>query len=83
MVFVSQHEAVRIQRLLDKSALFKDAGADSDFVVSPCIAVCEMDPETGWCLGCFRTLDEIARWSRSAPHDKRLVWDKLLNRLPT
>jgi predicted Fe-S protein YdhL (DUF1289 family) len=22
-----------------------------------------MHPQTGYCLGCFRTLDEIARWS--------------------
>jgi predicted Fe-S protein YdhL (DUF1289 family) len=83
MVFVSQPDAVRIQRLLDKSTLFKAAGTESDFVVSPCIAVCEMDADTGLCLGCFRTLDEIARWSRSSPKDKRLVWDQLLNRLPT
>jgi predicted Fe-S protein YdhL (DUF1289 family) len=22
-----------------------------------------MHPQTGYCLGCFRTLDEIAQWS--------------------
>lgn len=30
---------------------------------SPCIDVCTMDPETGLCAGCGRTLDEIASWS--------------------
>jgi uncharacterized protein len=25
--------------------------------------VCAIDPATGWCRGCLRTLDEIARWS--------------------
>jgi uncharacterized protein len=30
---------------------------------SPCINVCQMDAATGWCGGCLRTLDEIARWS--------------------
>lgn len=30
---------------------------------SPCINVCQMDAATGLCLGCLRTLDEIARWS--------------------
>ena len=30
---------------------------------SPCINVCQMDAATGWCAGCLRTLDEIARWS--------------------
>ena len=30
---------------------------------SPCIKVCQMDPVRGVCIGCCRTLDEIARWS--------------------
>ena len=29
--------------------------------VSPCIGVCRMDAE-GLCIGCRRTLAEIARW---------------------
>lgn len=33
-------------------------------VDSPCINVCTMDPHSGICAGCFRTLDEIAAWSR-------------------
>lgn len=40
-------------------------------VVSPCINVCRMDDRTGWCLGCFRTIEEIAVWSR-ATDDRRL-----------
>jgi predicted Fe-S protein YdhL (DUF1289 family) len=31
--------------------------------VSPCINICALD-EQGYCLGCYRTLDEIAGWSR-------------------
>jgi predicted Fe-S protein YdhL (DUF1289 family) len=31
-------------------------------VASPCVAVCRMDAATGWCLGCARTIDEIAAW---------------------
>ena len=30
---------------------------------SPCINVCQMDPLRGVCIGCCRTLHEIARWS--------------------
>ena len=30
---------------------------------SPCINICRMNADTGYCEGCFRTLDEIARWS--------------------
>lgn len=30
--------------------------------LSPCIAVCRLDPATGRCVGCGRTIDEIAEW---------------------
>lgn len=39
-------------------------------VASPCINVCKMG-DGGLCTGCFRTLDEIAAWSR-ASEDQRL-----------
>lgn len=32
-------------------------------VNSPCINICSIGPK-GWCLGCYRTLDEIANWVR-------------------
>jgi predicted Fe-S protein YdhL (DUF1289 family) len=31
-------------------------------VPSPCNSVCRIDALTGWCLGCNRTLEEIADW---------------------
>ena len=37
--------------------------ADSSPVVSPCVSVCRMDDATGLCVGCLRTIDEIAAWS--------------------
>ncbi len=41
---------------------------------SPCTKVCQMDPERGLCLGCARTLDEIARWaSRSDEERERII----------
>ena len=33
-------------------------------IETPCIAVCMIDPGTGLCFGCGRTLPEIARWHR-------------------
>jgi hypothetical protein len=39
------------------------ASGSSDMIDSPCINVCTMDPHSGLCAGCFRTLDEIAAWS--------------------
>jgi len=29
--------------------------------VSPCVNVCDLSEE-GYCVGCFRSLDEIAAW---------------------
>jgi uncharacterized protein len=37
-------------------------GTDDGHVASPCTSVCSIDPLTGLCAGCFRTLDEIAGW---------------------
>lgn len=31
-------------------------------VPSPCIKICQMDPMLGLCIGCRRTLQEIADW---------------------
>lgn len=31
-------------------------------IASPCVSVCRMDPRTGWCVGCLRTIEEIATW---------------------
>ncbi|HVE09817.1 MAG TPA: DUF1289 domain-containing protein [Paraburkholderia sp.] len=46
-------------------------------VPSPCINVCRMNPATGWCDGCLRTIDEIANWSLLADAEKRAVWDAI------
>jgi uncharacterized protein len=42
-------------------------------VKSPCVNWCEMHPQTGYCLGCFRTLDEIARWSSLSDDEQRAI----------
>lgn len=31
-------------------------------IQSPCIGVCSMDDTTGYCHGCYRTIDEIKAW---------------------
>lgn len=31
---------------------------------SPCTNACRIDPASGFCVGCRRSLDEIANWSR-------------------
>jgi uncharacterized protein len=40
---------------------------------TPCIAVCIIDPGTSLCLGCGRTLPEIARWHRMESAERQAV----------
>lgn len=47
---------------------------------SPCIGVCELDPESGRCLGCMRTGDEIARWPHAAELERRTILEALRER---
>jgi uncharacterized protein len=42
-------------------------------VASPCINVCRMHEGSGWCEGCLRSIDEIARWSVLSDDDKRAL----------
>ena len=49
-------------------------------VPSPCIDVCQIDPRTGLCEGCLRTLDEIAAWGVLDNGQKREVWKQLPGR---
>jgi predicted Fe-S protein YdhL (DUF1289 family) len=41
-----------------------------------------MDPHTGWCDGCRRTLAEIAAWAGAADDYKRAVWSAIERRQP-
>jgi len=47
---------------------------------SPCIKVCQMDPVRGVCIGCCRTLDEIARWSGMSDQEQVQVLEELPER---
>ena len=29
---------------------------------SPCISICKLNKSTGFCDGCFRTINEISKW---------------------
>jgi predicted Fe-S protein YdhL (DUF1289 family) len=40
---------------------------------TPCVNVCLLDAETGLCVGCGRTIDEIARWSAMSDSERRAV----------
>ncbi|MBL6616964.1 MAG: DUF1289 domain-containing protein [Reyranella sp.] len=45
--------------------------------MSPCIGICTLDPKSGFCLGCKRTVEEIGRWMMLDDRDRQKVLDQL------
>lgn len=52
----------------------------SPVVPSPCQQVCRMDNQGRLCLGCWRTIDEIAGWSRANNSEKLRIWREVKRR---
>jgi hypothetical protein len=48
---------------------------------SPCIQVCVIDGRADICLGCGRTLPEIAGWGRMSEEQRRAVMAVLPERM--
>lgn len=47
-------------------------------IKSPCIQICVVDPASGWCEGCYRTLAEIGSWMRYSADER----DRVMRQLP-
>ena len=47
------------------------------YPTTPCIAVCQIDPKSGFCLGCYRTLKEIAQWGRFSEDERQALLPEL------
>ncbi len=47
---------------------------------SPCINVCSVSSQTGFCLGCFRTIKEIVDWETSTNSEKQLILENCKKR---
>ena len=52
-------------------------------IESPCILVCSMDIDTGYCFGCGRTRGEIEAWIDMTPQARREIMAVLPARLET
>ncbi len=50
-------------------------------IESPCIKACTLDARASLCLGCGRTVAEIAGWSNMSPDERRGVMAELPARL--
>jgi uncharacterized protein len=49
-------------------------------ITSPCIRICSVNPRTGYCDGCYRTLPEIAKWSRFSQEERDGITAELSGR---
>jgi hypothetical protein len=45
--------------------------------LTPCTGVCKLDAQ-GYCIGCRRTLDEIARWGTMSNAERLRCMDEIL-----
>ena len=44
---------------------------------SPCINICVLDQDRGLCRGCYRSLDEIARWGMFSAAERTRIMETL------
>lgn len=61
-----------ITRLKDRAQ--QVLASDSVHVPSPCVSICVVNPNTGLCEGCLRTLNEVATWGQLPSAQQREVW---------
>ena len=50
-------------------------------IESLCVKICTLDARSGLCLGCGRTIDEIAGWSAMSAAERARVMGELPDRL--
>ncbi len=50
-------------------------------MISPCVRLCTLDPDSGFCVGCGRTLNEIGNWMRYSDDERRAIMALLPERL--
>jgi hypothetical protein len=58
-----------------------DLAPRSTMIETPCVKICTLDAHSGLCLGCGRTIDEIARWTAMSEAERARVMSELPWRL--
>lgn len=51
-----------------------------DEVDSPCVRICLIHPDSGFCIGCQRSVAEIAGWSRMSADERRAILEQIPER---
>jgi predicted Fe-S protein YdhL (DUF1289 family) len=56
------------------------ADATTQPIETPCIKVCVIDGESGLCMGCHRTLPEVASWAKLTDEARAAIMAELAGR---
>jgi len=51
-------------------------------IESPCIKICVIHPQERLCVGCYRSIDEIGRWSTLSAAERQAIMADLSKRAP-
>ncbi len=49
-------------------------------VMTPCVGICSLDPDTDLCMGCWRTRDEVASWAMAGDDLRRQILSRARRR---
>jgi len=61
--------------------MFAGESQNAMSIQTPCTKICTIDLACALCIGCGRTLDEIARWSTLTDDERTRVMAELSQRL--
>lgn len=65
--------------MVDPPLRTTDAALKTAAVASPCVNICRLDAQ-GLCIGCRRTLGEIAEWSQASDARRLAILSALKTR---
>ena len=49
-------------------------------IPSPCVGVCTVNPVSGHCVGCLRSIEEIGAWPRASNEERLAILNELKER---
>lgn len=49
-------------------------------IPSPCVGVCAVNPVSGHCVGCLRSIEEIGAWPRASNEERLAILNELKER---
>ncbi len=61
--------------------LADESPRETEMIASPCVKICTLDVHSGLCLGCSRSIDEIAKWATLGSAERERILAELPWRL--